>query len=78
MYWNHRIIKHTNKDGYSYFGIHEVFYNSKDEIYGYSNEPIDISESTLDELRETLQMMMSCLNKEILEADKIKFGDRDG
>lgn len=77
MHWNHRVIKHTYKDGYVYFGIHEVFYNSKGEIYGYSNEPIDLSENSLDDLRLTLQQMLRCLDEEVLEADKIEFGDMD-
>ena len=71
--WNYRIIK--DKDNY---GLYEVMYNDDGEIFAHSEEPEIVGEGPKD-LLDTLELMISDVNKhiidgkEILEIDKIKF-----
>lgn len=71
--WNYRIIK--DKDNY---GLYEVMYNDDGEIFAHSEEPEIVGEDPKD-LLDTLELMISDVNKhiidgkEILEIDKIKF-----
>jgi hypothetical protein len=71
--WNYRIIK--DKDIY---GLYEVMYNDNGEIFAHTEEPEIVGEDPKD-LLDTLELMISDVNKhiidgkEILEIDKIKF-----
>lgn len=71
--WNYRIIK--DKDTY---GLYEVMYNDNGEIFAHTEEPEIVGEDPKD-LLDTLELMISDVNKhiidgkEILEIDKIKF-----
>ena len=71
--WNYRIIK--DKDNY---GLYEVMNNDNGEIFAHGKEPEIIGEDPKD-LLDTLELMISDVNKhiidgkEILEIDKIKF-----
>jgi len=71
--WNYRIIK--DKDAY---GLYEVMYNDNGEIFAHTEEPEIVGEDPKD-LLDTLELMISDVNKhiidgkEILEIDKIKF-----
>lgn len=71
--WNYRIIKTKN-----HYGLYEVMYNDDGEIFAHSEEPEIVGEDPKD-LLDTLELMISDVNKhiidgkEILDIDKIKF-----
>lgn len=73
-HWNHRVIKSTT-NGEDWYSVREVFYNEDNTIYAYTEEPIDISGSSIDELKEYLQWCLNCLDKPILVDDEVKFID---
>lgn len=75
-HWNHRVIKRTTEREVLY-GIHEVFYNDDDgSIYAYTKEPIQAQCESIEELREYVQWMLECIDKEILVDGKVEFVER--
>tara|TARA_Y100000287_G_C14165579_1_gene327048 strand:+ start:674 stop:970 length:297 start_codon:yes stop_codon:yes gene_type:complete len=77
--WNHRIIR-TVKDGTTSLGLYEVMYNDDGSILAHSEDAIDLSGyESAEDLKESLFLMVSDVEqhvsgeKEILDADKIKF-----
>lgn len=72
MTWNHRVIRHTNKNDpdHTYLAIHEVFYtnNIPDSV---TQDPIEIIGDDLIEMKETLNMMLACLDHPILNYEDI-------
>jgi len=77
-YWNHRVVKRTYGDGKVTFGIHEVFYNKDDSIYAYTKDPVEVSCESIEALREYLQWMMDCLDKDVLVDGEVEFSDPNG
>jgi len=71
-HWNHRVIKHTTEQEVLY-GIHEVFYNDDNSIYAYTEEPVRVYAESIEELREYMQWMMNCLDKEVLVDGEVEF-----
>lgn len=61
MSWNHRVVK-TGR----YYGIHEVFYlnNEPDMI---TESPVAAAEEDVEELRETLTLMLKALDEPVLD-----------
>lgn len=37
MSWNYRVVKYANNEG---FGLHEVYYDAKGKIDGWTEDPI--------------------------------------
>ena len=68
MPWNHRVIKLNISD--DYYKISEVFYNQDGSIFGYINT--GVSGESIDDIRETLEWMLECLDKPILIEEEIK------
>jgi len=71
-YWNHRVIKRRVGNSES-FGIHEVFYNDDGSINGCTIDPVAVDCDTPEDLRDTLVMMLRCLDKPVLIDGEIKF-----
>ena len=72
-HWNHRVVKRiTEREVY---GIHEVFYNDDGSINAYTKEPIRAQCESIEELREYIQWMLDCLDKEILVDGEVEFVD---
>ena len=74
-HWNHKVIKHTTEQEVLY-GIHEVFYNDDNSIYAYTEEPVRVYAESIEELREYLQWMMNCLDKEVLVDGEVEFVEK--
>lgn len=74
-HWNHRVIKKIYEDGEEEYGIHEVFYNTDGTIFGYTQEPVRVACESIDALREYLQWMVNCLDKDILVDGEVEFVD---
>tara|TARA_Y100001938_G_scaffold149975_1_gene239002 strand:+ start:3859 stop:4191 length:333 start_codon:yes stop_codon:yes gene_type:complete len=77
--WNYRIIKNETDAGESdQYGLFEVFYNEKGEIFGHDSEPL-VHADSIEEIIKSLELMISDTKKhlegekEILEINKIKF-----
>jgi len=71
-HWNHRVIKRTTEREVLY-GIHEVFYNDDGSIYAYTEETVRAQCESIEELREYLQWMLNCLDKEVLVDGEVEF-----
>ena len=56
MYWDFRIMRHKEK-GHTWYELHEVFYNSKGKVEGWTENGVAHSES-VKELHATLLMML--------------------
>jgi hypothetical protein len=76
MSWNYRVVKITEDDD-DYFAIHEVYYNEDGSIRVMTESPVPVGGESVDSLRSSLQMMMSCLDKDVLVENEIKFIDPD-
>lgn len=62
MTWNYRIIKYdTNKN--IVYRIHEVFYDEKGKIEGFTEDAVFAQGETVDELISDLQMMINDAKK---------------
>ncbi|MBI5103130.1 MAG: hypothetical protein HZB33_15045 [Nitrospirae bacterium] len=71
-YWNYRVIENEEV-----FRIHEVYYNSKGEITGFSENPITPLGETLDELRGDLEYYIQALGRPVLKIEDIVFMPMD-
>lgn len=62
MSWNHRVIYHDRGEdkGYEYFGIHECFYEKRDDKIPniWTEKAIAVIEEDLPSLRVTLARMI--------------------
>ena len=70
MSWNHRVIKKRfcsefiNEEWYE---IHEVYYNKHGKVEGMTENAVYPGGRTIDELRSELEMMLKCLEKDVLD-----------
>jgi len=71
--WNHRVVKTVYKDDYVYYGIREVFYNDDGSISGYTESAVNVMGEEIDDLRQTLEWMLSCLDKSVLVDGEVEF-----
>lgn len=73
MTWNDRVLRRVVRlpDGAEEvtFGIHEVFYNTKGEVTGFTQEPVDVSGDSLEELELVLQHFARALREPVLDYD---------
>ena len=73
--WNNRIIKHE-KDGTTWYSIHEVFYNEDGSIYGHTKDPITIVGETKEEaIEQAEQILRDIKDTPVLAASEIEFKD---
>ena len=62
--WNHRVLL-TEQDGEKSYCIHEVHYNRRGKIVGWTANPIAVCSDTPEGLRRQLNQMLDCLSKPI-------------
>ncbi len=68
MTWNHRVIRRTHPQWKRpYFAVHEVFYDEDDVPYLVTQEPVDVGGESLDEVRQSLEMMAAALEKPVID-----------
>jgi len=65
MYWNHRMVNFTEDDE-SWIEICEVFYDDDHTPLLYSEKGVSVAGETKEELKNQLELMLSCLNKPVL------------
>ena len=69
--WNNRIIKHE-KDGATWYSVHEVFYNEDGSIYAHTEDPITIVGETEEEaVEQAEQILRDIKNMPILVASEL-------
>lgn len=72
-HWNHRVVKEILKGGEEWYTIREVFYNDDDTIYAYTDDAIDISGESIDDLRKYLQWCLKSLDDPVLVDGEVEF-----
>ena len=73
--WNNRIIKHE-KDGTTWYSVHEVFYNEDGSIYAHTEDAITIIGETEEETIEQVeQILRDIKDTPVLVASEIEFKD---
>jgi hypothetical protein len=65
-FWNHRVIEKTTEYG-AWYAIHECHYYQDGTLYACTTEPVDVSGESIQELRQTLEWMLSCLDKPVVK-----------
>ena len=77
MTWKYRVIKTKiswkGEEFEDWYQIHEVFYNEDGSIFGYANT--GVGGESIEDIRETLEWMLECLDKPILIEEEIKCVD---
>ena len=70
--WNFRVIDLTkdNDWGEKWLEICEVYYEDSGSLLGYCKATV--GEESVEELKETLQRMLECLNKPILQEEDFR------
>lgn len=66
MTWDYRMIEHKNRDGSSWFAIHEVYYNDLGAPQYCSEGPCSAHGEDTETLLTDMQYMMKALNKPTL------------
>lgn len=67
MTWNHRIIRHVNRQGFEFYAIHEVYYNAEGGVSSFTEESIAPYGETPAELRAELERMLGACSKPALD-----------
>src|SRR6266702_683772 len=65
MNWNHRLVKKDTEWGPE-FSIKEFYYNSEDEIIGWTENDATPWGVDIDEVKQTLQWMIEACNKPVI------------
>jgi hypothetical protein len=67
--WNFRVLDLTQPSdhGERWLEICEVYYNDDESLLGYSKATV--GEESVEELKATLQRMLDCLNKPVLQEE---------
>ena len=69
-HWNHRVVHKEIQCGSEkedWYAIHEVYYDENEKIEGITENSIAPGGNTAEELKNELERMIKCLEKEILE-----------
>ena len=67
--WNYRIIKFPD-----HVGLYETIYNDAGEIAMHSERP-DISGDSVEDLGETIKLMLHDYNRHVAEPDRVLDGE---
>jgi hypothetical protein len=78
MPWNHRVLRHKfppikDVQREDHYIIHEVYFNEgkQDEPHSCTKDGVEVRGESIEELRETLQRMLRCLDHPVLDYDVI-------
>jgi hypothetical protein len=68
MTWNYRIVEYSEPVYRKGFGLHEVYYkDGRDD--SMSEEPVAPIASSMAELRERIDLILSAFEKPVLKSD---------
>lgn len=80
MVWNHRICRHRATSALEHeeaLSIHEVYYPDPGSAPdGVTLDPVPVAGENIEELRNTLNRMLRCLEKPVLEFEEISLQTR--
>ena len=65
MYWNYRVVKHSEKDGSVWYAIHEAYY-TVESVTHISELAAEPGGETIEELAEELRRMLKATEKPAL------------
>ncbi|MBI2009336.1 hypothetical protein HYS84_02900 [Candidatus Saccharibacteria bacterium] len=82
MHWNYRIIEH-DKSKPAYFAVHEVYYDEKGNIEGWTEDPINVVGDNKTEVTMIIQHISADTKRPILKESELeknlsKFGKNWG
>lgn len=76
-YWNYRVmmtktpqkydLESMDLNNYISYGIHETYYRG-DKVIGWTDNPVEIQEESLKDLKKTLKNMLHACKLPILDA----------
>jgi len=66
MSWNYRVFRKTCA-GHAFYEIHEVYYRLDGTIKGWTENPINPSGETPEELKQDIFMHLEALQKPIID-----------
>ena len=64
-HWNHRVVNRSTEDE-TWYTIEEVYYDDDDTIRGHT-DGLRVGGESIEELRETLERMLRCLEQPIIK-----------
>ena len=64
--WNYRVMR-TVVDDEVMYGIHEVYYNEKDQPESWTQDPVSPLVDSEEELKDVLRLMSEALDKPVLD-----------
>lgn len=72
-HWNHRVVKHTEKSGDVWYGIHEVHYNEDNQVWAIAEEPevVTSEKQWRKSFRRQLKWMLDCLRAPVIIEDDL-------
>jgi len=78
MTWNYRIFRHTEKDGYTWYAIHECYYDDDGNVEGYTQGPDYPQGETVEELKTDLEYMLNdAFSQPILDYESPDYEDEE-
>lgn len=73
--WNFRVVKTQDPMG-DYYLVREIYYHDDGSLYAIAEEPAAVGGESIEELREVIAMILSCLDKPALAEDEVDFVGR--
>ena len=64
--WNHRVVK-TQYNAEVCYGIHEAYYDDNRKVVSWTMRPVEVEGKSIQDLRKTLEQMLECLDKEVID-----------
>ncbi len=58
-YWQPRVMRHSKKESVNEFAIHEVYFSDHDEVVTYTEDALSPRESSVEVLKQSLQMLLA-------------------
>ena len=64
--WNHRVVR-AQYATEVWYGIHEAYYDDNGKVISWTMRPVEIAGNSIQDLRKTLEQMLECLDKEVID-----------
>ena len=64
--WDYRVIRQTSEDGDEWLSVQEVYYDDDEKPMAHTID-LQVEGDNIADLRKTLQRMLWCLDKEIVD-----------
>lgn len=71
MTWSYRVIKHDKAEPV-YFAAHEVYYDERGRVTNWTQEPIDITGNSRQEVLKTLRHMTGDTKAPVLKESELE------